>query len=80
MQLELYDHIILIAGGIGITAIAPMFIAAAKGISLEPSQGPVARYLAAIGLGGRRNTGLGIHSRGGSLSLLWAVSRLLLLS
>lgn len=80
VQLERYDHIILVAGGIGITAIAPIFAAAASGRPLGPSPGgPLTQALSCIGLAApplHPSGGAGsLLARGGSLSLLWVVSR-----
>lgn len=81
VQLERYSHVVLIAGGIGITAVVPVFEATARGLPLS-SPGPFARLLscqrrAASGVapGGDGAAGDSVLlSHGGSLSLLWTVS------
>ena len=74
-QLERYDHVILVAGGIGITAIAPIFAAVVRGLPLAPSRGPLASALAALKLSAPAQSyyDAGLRSRGGTLSLLWMV-------
>ena len=80
VQLERYSHVVLIAGGIGITAVAPVFEATARGLPLS-STGPFARWLscqrraaAGVSPGGDGAAGDSVLlARGGTLSLLWTV-------
>jgi hypothetical protein len=69
LQLDRYRHIVLIAGGIGITALAPVFAAVAAGLPVGPVPGPLERALGCFRV---RPTQLyrGLHL---SLSLMWTV-------
>lgn len=52
LQLERYEHIVLVAGGIGITPLVPVFVAAAAGpagrAALLPAGGPIGRALQSL--------------------------------
>ena len=52
LQLERYEHIVLVAGGIGITPLVPVFVTAAAGpagrTALLPAGGPIAHALLSL--------------------------------
>lgn len=77
LQLGRYSHVVLVAGGIGITAVAPVFVAAARSLPLEQTRGgPLDRVLGAVGLTAppQEPGGVASSQRGRTVSLMWTVS------